>query len=65
LILIDKAVKWSKKYGMYLLIDWHSIGNLVQKIYLDPVSAYYTTKKETKGFWKAVAERYKDEPPFL
>ena len=61
-ILLDEAIKWSKKYGMYMIIDWHSEGNLFTGKFLLPGDAYQTTKEETKLFWKSVAERYKNEP---
>lgn len=62
MILLDSVVDWSKKYGMYVMVDWHSIGNPVQDIFLDPVNSYFTTNEETIGFWRAVAERYRNEP---
>jgi hypothetical protein len=60
--LIDRAVEWSKINGMYVIIDWHSIGNMINGNFLSPSNIYYTTKEETKAFWRSVAERYKNEP---
>jgi aryl-phospho-beta-D-glucosidase BglC (GH1 family) len=59
---MDEAIKWSKKYGVYVIIDWHSEGNLVTGKFLTPLEEYQTTKEETKSFWKSVAGRYKNEP---
>ena len=57
---VDKGVKWAKKNGMYVIIDWHSMGNLKDELYTG--TDYYTTKEETFKFWGTVAERYKEEP---
>ena len=54
--LLDEAVQWSTELGMYVMIDWHSIGNLTTGIYQDPM--YDTTKEETYGFWRAMSQRY-------
>ena len=57
---MDKGVEYAKKYGLYIIMDWHSIGNLVNEKFT--AKYYETTKEETIRFWKTVAERYKDEP---
>lgn len=57
---MDKGIEWAKKYGLYVIMDWHSIGNLKEELYTSPM--YYTTKEETFKFWRTVAKRYKDEP---
>lgn len=57
LALLDSAVNWSTELGMYMMIDWHSIGNLCMELYQDPM--YMTTKKETYEFWRAIAARYR------
>jgi endoglucanase len=58
LSLLDDAVKWCSELGMYIIVDWHSIGNLEQGLYQDPM--YETSKPETYNFWRIVAKRYKD-----
>lgn len=58
--LLDEAVTWANELGLYLIIDWHSIGNLRTELYQDDY--YNTTQQETFYFWKTVASRYKDEP---
>ncbi len=61
--VLDQAVQWAKRYGMYVMIDWHSIGNIVSGIFQDPwQEEMKTTAKETKKFWSDTAQRYKKEP---
>lgn len=57
---IDQGIEWAKQLGMYVIIDWHSIGNLKDEKYTNQM--YNTTKEETFRFWRTVAQRYKDEP---
>lgn len=56
--LLDDGVKWAAKAGMYVIIDWHSIGNLPEDTY--PHFNYATNWNETVKFWTIIAERYKD-----
>lgn len=62
--LLDQGVAWAKAEGLYVIIDWHSIGNLPgQKFFpasseLYPPTAYNTTKEETFDFWRTMARRY-------
>jgi endoglucanase len=58
--LLDKAVKWAEELGLYLIIDWHSIGNLKQEKFQHEM--YATTMKETCAFWNTVSSRYADQP---
>lgn len=55
--MLDKGIEWSRKYGIYVIIDWHSIGNLRTELYQHPM--YNTTKTETFRFWQTIADRYK------
>jgi hypothetical protein len=55
--LLDQAVVWANELGMYLMIDWHTIGNLQSGLYQHPM--YDTTKQETREFWRSVAARYR------
>ena len=57
---MDQGVEWAKKYGMYVIMDWHSIGNLKDELFTSPM--YNTTLEETLKFWSTVAQRYKNEP---
>lgn len=58
--LLDRAVVWATELELYLIIDWHSIGNLVTQMYQHPM--YDTTQQETFDFWRSVAFRYRDVP---
>jgi endoglucanase len=58
--LIDQAVEWARDLGLYLIIDWHSIGNLKAEKFQNPM--YNTTEQETNAFWFAVSKRYALEP---
>jgi endoglucanase len=51
--LLDQAVEWCTELGMYVIIDWHSIGNLEMELFQSP--EYVTTRKETYEFWRVIA----------
>jgi hypothetical protein len=54
--LLDQAVGWCTELDMYIIIDWHTIGNLQTEVFQDPM--YDTTKQETYNFWRAMARHY-------
>ncbi len=54
--LLDKGVEWATELGLYVIIDWHSIGNLRIEMYQDPM--YETTRKETFEFWRTMSKHY-------
>ena len=54
--LLDQAVEWCTDLGMYVVIDWHSIGNLEMELFQNPM--YNTTKKETYQFWRTIASHF-------
>jgi len=56
LALLDQAVQWSTDLGLYVDIDWHSIGNLKQGLFQDPM--YETSLPETLNFWRTIATHY-------
>ncbi len=58
--LLDQAVIWATELGVYLMIDWHSIGNLESGLFQHPM--YNTSKQETLEFWRTIAARYKGVP---
>jgi aryl-phospho-beta-D-glucosidase BglC (GH1 family) len=58
--LLDQAVVWATELEVYLMIDWHIIGNIESGMFQHPM--YNTTKTETREFWRAVSHRYKDVP---
>jgi endoglucanase len=60
LSLLDDAVYWANDLGLYLILDWHSIGYLPNELFQDPV--YNTTVTETLRFWRTTAARYRNVP---
>jgi hypothetical protein len=56
LLLLDQAVEWCTDLGMYVMIDWQSIGNLETEQFQDPM--YDTTKKETFDFWRTISRHF-------
>ncbi|MGA7721722.1 MAG: cellulase family glycosylhydrolase [Ignavibacteriaceae bacterium] len=56
LVLLDQAVEWCTELGMYIIIDWHSIGNLKEELFQDPM--YNTTQQETFQFWRTIARHF-------
>lgn len=56
LALLDQAVEWCTELGMYIMIDWHSIGNLKSGLFQNPM--YDTSLQETSQFWREIARRY-------
>lgn len=55
--LVDQGINWAEELGMYVILDWHSIGNLKSELFSSPM--YNTSRKETLEFWRFVAGRYK------
>jgi endoglucanase len=58
--LLDQAVLWANELGLYLILDWHSIGNLLQERFQE--GQYLTTQAETEQFWHAAGLRYQKVP---
>jgi len=56
LALLDQAVEWCTQLHIYIIIDWHSIGNLEMELFQDPM--YNTSQKETYEFWRAIARHF-------
>jgi hypothetical protein len=56
LALLDQAVQWSTELGMYVDIDWHSIGNLKQGLFQDPM--YETSLTESFNFWRVISAHF-------
>ena len=55
--LLDAGVAMAKNQGLYVIIDWHSIGNLKTEMYQSPM--YETTRKETYEFWRTMGKHFK------
>lgn len=60
--LLDQAAIWATELSLYVIVDWHSIGNLVTGLFQHPM--YETTRQETYELWRSVAFRYRDVPAF-
>jgi endoglucanase len=56
LALLDQAVEWCTELGMYVIIDWHTIGNLKTELFQDPM--YNTSARETFEFWRTIARHF-------
>jgi len=54
--LLDQAVQWCTELEMYVIIDWHSIGNLKMELFQNPM--YNTTQRETYEFWRTIARHF-------
>lgn len=54
--LLDDGIQWAGDLGMYVIIDWHSIGNLRTEMYQHEM--YNTTKKQTFDFWRTMGAKY-------
>jgi endoglucanase len=58
--ILDEAVDWCSELGLYVIIDWHSIGNLKTEVLAN--ENYDTSIKETFNFWRTIAAHYKNIP---
>jgi endoglucanase len=58
--LLDQAVTWATELELYVMIDWHTIGNLMTEVFQHPM--YDTTRRETLNFWRTIAARYRGIP---
>lgn len=56
--MLDQGVQWATELGLYVIIDWHTIGNLCSEMFQHPM--YETTRKETYEFWRTMATHYKE-----
>jgi len=56
LALLDSGIQIAEGLKLYVIIDWHIIGNLKDEKF--PREIYNTTKGETIDFWKTIAKRY-------
>jgi endoglucanase len=56
LLLLDSAVSWCTDLGLYVDLDWHSIGNLEMELFQNPM--YNTSLKETYEFWRTISRHF-------
>lgn len=54
--LLDQAVDWCTDLNLYVIVDWHSIGNLMTGMFQDPM--YDTSRQETFDFWRRMAQHF-------
>ena len=54
--LLDQAVAWCTELNMYIMLDWHSIGNLMTGVFENPM--YDTSLQETYNFWRTMSRHY-------
>ena len=59
---LDPAVQWAGKLDMYVILDWHSIGNEVTGYAPQVPELFCHTDAMTTNFWEQVASHFKDEP---
>lgn len=60
LSLLDDGIRWAEEVGLYVIIDWHTIGNPITELFQS--EGYITTRAETLRFWEAIAARYRGRP---
>jgi aryl-phospho-beta-D-glucosidase BglC (GH1 family) len=58
--LIDQGLEWANELEMYVIIDWHTIGNPKTELVQHP--RYETTMTETLRFWQTISTRYRNNP---
>ena len=58
--LLDQAIGWCEEFRIYVIIDWHCIGNLKTEMF--EADHHVTNMKETLLFWDLVSKRYADNP---
>lgn len=58
--ILDEGIGMAQAAGLYVVLDWHSIGNLRTEIFQR--EGYITTMGETFNFWRDMAQRYGDNP---
>jgi hypothetical protein len=62
--LLDQGVQWATELGLHVIIDWHSIGDLLTGRFQESngKGIYQTTKRETAEFWRTMAKQYGANP---
>lgn len=59
---LDPIVRWAGDAGMYVILDWHSIGNVVTGSAPLMPDLYSHTYQLTVDFWTRVAAYFADTP---
>lgn len=58
--LLEKGIGLAEDAGIYVILDWHVIGNLHTEMFQQEM--HNTTKKETYNFWRKIAAKFGDNP---
>lgn len=59
---LDPVVKWAGEAGIYVVIDWHFIGNVATGAGEQMPALEMDAKQLTLDFWKSTARYFKDTP---
>lgn len=60
---IDRNIQWAKKHGIYLILNMHvPQGGFQSQCKGDALWTIPSNQDRVVALWKAIAERYKDEP---
>lgn len=61
---LDSVIRWGRKYGFYIILDWHAIGNPLNGKAQSPewkekgYTVYNPSLKLAENAWTKLAERY-------
>jgi endoglucanase len=61
LLDLDDAVRWCEAHALYLIIDYHIVGNVTQGLF-QWGEDLATTWPEVEAFWAKVSARYANRP---
>jgi hypothetical protein len=63
LALLDRGVAWAEALGMYVILDWHGMGDPVADVYEPGADGLFVTSQaETRSFWRIAAAHYRNDP---
>jgi endoglucanase len=62
---LDPAVRWAGELGMYVIVDWHSIGNVKTGYAPQVPELFCHTEQLTVQFWRGISSHFKTTPHVL
>ena len=62
---LDPIVRWAGEEGLYVILDWHVIGNVATGEAPSEPDLFAADLDETREFWTAVARHFADAPHVL